>query len=43
MLRDDVSYRDLGADHFMRNDKTIGQLVRWLRDLGCEVEVKHAA
>src|SRR5262249_46212068 len=38
MLRDGVSYRDLGADHFARRDraKTIGRLVRRLRDLGCE-------
>ena len=45
MLRDGVPYRDLGADHFTRRDtaKTIGRLVRRLRDLGCEVDVKHAA
>jgi transposase len=45
MLRDGVPYRDLGADHFARRDKakTIGRLVRRLRDLGCEVDVKHAA
>ena len=45
MLRDGVSYRHLGADHFARRDraKTIGRLVRRLRDLGCEVDVKHAA
>jgi transposase len=45
MLRDGVPYRDLGADHFARHDKTktIGRLVRRLRDLGCEVDVKHAA
>jgi transposase len=45
MLRNGVSYRDLGADHFARRDraKTIGRLVRRLRDLGCEVDVKHAA
>ena len=45
MLRDGVAYRDLGADHFARRDKakTIGRLVRRLRDLGCEVDVKHAA
>ena len=45
MLRDGVAYRDLGGDHFARHDKTktIGRLVRRLRDLGCEVEVKHAA
>jgi len=45
MLRDGVPYRDLGADHFARRDKakTIGRLVRRLRELGCEVDVKHAA
>jgi transposase len=45
MLRDGAPYRDLGADHFVRRDKakTIGRLVRRLRDLGCEVDVKHAA
>jgi transposase len=45
MLRDGVAYRDLGAAHFDHHDKTktIGRLVRRLRDLGCEVEVKHAA
>lgn len=45
MLRDGVAYRDLGADHFLRHDKTktISRLVRRLRDLGCEVDVKHAA
>jgi transposase len=45
MLRDGVAYRDLGADHFVRHDKTktISRLVRRLRDLGCEVDVKHAA
>jgi transposase len=45
MLRDSAEYRDLGADHFARHDKTktIGRLVRRLRDLGCEVSVKHAA
>lgn len=45
MLRDGVEYRDLGAAHFDRHDKTktIGRLVRRLQDLGCEVELKHAA
>jgi transposase len=45
MLRDGVAYRDLGPDHFVRHDKTktISRLVRRLRDLGCEVDVKHAA
>jgi len=45
MLRDDVEYRDLGPHHFDRRDRTksINRLVRRLQDLGCEVEVKHAA
>jgi hypothetical protein len=45
MLRDGVAYRDLGAAHFARHDtlKTVGRLVRRLRDLGYEVELKHAA
>jgi hypothetical protein len=45
MLRDGVAYRDLDADHFARRDKAkaIRRLVRRLRDLGCEVDVKHAA
>jgi transposase len=45
MLRDGVEYRDLGPDHFDRRDKTktIRRLVRRLNDLGCDVEVRHAA
>jgi transposase len=45
MLRDGVEYRDLGPDHFERRDKSkaINRLVRRLHDLGCEVELKHAA
>lgn len=45
MLRDGVEYRDLGPLHFDRRDqtKTIRRLVRRLNDLGCEVEVRHAA
>lgn len=45
MLRDGVEYRDLGPDHFERRDKSkaINRLVRRLYDLGCEVELKHAA
>lgn len=45
MLRDGVEYRDLGSAHFDRHDKnkTISRLVRRLHDLGCDVEVKHAA
>ena len=45
MLRDGVDYRDLGAAHFDRRDKTktIHRLVRRLADLGCQVEVRQAA
>jgi transposase len=45
MLRDGVEYRDLGHDYFDRLDKTkaISRLVRRLGQLGCEVEIKHAA
>ncbi len=45
MLRDRVEYRDLGADHFDRRDrsKVIARLVRRLSNLGCEVELKQVA
>jgi len=45
MLRDEVPYKDLGAKHFDRHDtaKTIGRLVKRLKDLGCEVDVRSAA
>ena len=45
MLRDGVEYRDLGAAHLDRRDKTktINRLVRRLRDLGCAVEIPQAA
>ena len=45
MLRDDVPYRDLGADHFNRRDKAklTRRLVRRLQDLGLHVEVRPAA
>jgi transposase len=45
MLRDGVEYRDLGPDHFDRHDKvkTINRLVRRLKDLGCEVDLRTAA
>jgi transposase len=44
ILRDGVPYHDLGPAHFDRHDKTktIGRLVRRLKDLGCHVEVKAA-
>jgi transposase len=45
MLRDDVDYRELGTDYFDRVDKThtADRLVRRLRNLGFEVELKGAA
>lgn len=45
MLRDGVQYRDLGPDHFDRSDKTkaVARLLRRLNELGCDVEIKHAA
>jgi transposase len=45
MLRDATEYQDLGPHHFDALDKTkaISRLVKRLRDLGCEVELKHAA
>lgn len=46
MLRDGIAYRDLGALHFDRRDKTktIRRLVKRLTDLGCMVEIRaHAA
>ncbi len=38
-------YDDLGPDHFDRLDKTeaAARLVRHLKQLGYEVEIKHAA
>jgi transposase len=40
MLKNGVAYRDLGADHFTRRDrsKVILRLVRRLNDLGCQVQ-----
>jgi transposase len=45
MLKNDVQYQDLGADHFTRRDRTkvIQRLVRRLNDLGCEVQIAQAA
>jgi hypothetical protein len=42
MLRDGVEYRDLGAQHFDRHDKTktIRRLVKRLADRGCQVELR---
>ncbi len=41
MLKDRVEYKDLGAQHFARRDrsKAILRLVRRLNDLGCDVQV----
>ncbi len=45
MLRDGAEYRDLGPLHFDHRDKTktIRRLVRKLNDLGCTVDIHHAA
>jgi transposase len=45
LLRDGVEFHDLGSQHFTQHDKTaIAQrLLRRLRDLGIDVEVKNAA
>jgi hypothetical protein len=45
MLRDAAEYEDLGPHHLERldKDKAIFRLVKRLKDLGCEVELKHAA
>jgi transposase len=44
MLRDGLEYRDLAGGHFTERDKqeTTKRLLRRLRDLGVEVEVKAA-
>jgi len=41
MLKNGLQYRDLGADHFTRRDrsKAIQRLVRRLNDLGCNVQL----
>lgn len=45
MLKNGLEYRDLGADHFSRRDrsKAIQRLVRRLNDLGCEVQLTPLA
>lgn len=45
MLRDGVAYRDLGAAHFDRHDRTrtINRLLRRLHDLGCPIMVPAPA
>jgi len=45
MLRDGTFYNDLGPQHFARHDKTRAamRLVRRIKDLGYDVEIKAAA
>jgi transposase len=45
MLKDRVEYKDLGADHFARRDrsKVIRRLLRRLDDLGCKVQLTTEA
>jgi len=45
MLKNNVEYRDLGADHCSRRDrsKLIQRLVHRLNDLGCEVQLTPLA
>ena len=45
ILKHEVTYQDLGADHFERRDKaqTAKRLVRRLEELGLVVEIKPAA
>jgi transposase len=45
MLKDRVEYKDLGADHFARRDrsKAIQRLLRRLDDLGCKVQLATEA
>jgi transposase len=45
MLKHGMEYRDLGADHFTRRDrsKAIQRLVRRLSDLGCQVQLTPQA
>jgi len=45
MLKDRVAYKDLGADHFARRDrsKVIQRLLRRLDDLGCKVQLTTEA
>ena len=44
MLRDGVDFHDLGDQHFAQHDKArlTNRLLKRLRDLGVEVEVKAA-
>jgi len=44
ILRDGVSYRDLGRDHFVERDRTrvAERLARRIRELGDEVTITQA-
>lgn len=45
MLKNGVEYKDLGAEHLTRRDKSkaIQRLLRRLNDLGCEVQINPQA
>jgi transposase len=45
MLKNGVEYKDLGADHFSRRDrsKVVSRLIRRLKDLGCDVQLAERA
>jgi hypothetical protein len=45
MLRSDLTYRDLGADYFIRQNKAriARHLIRRLHDLGLDVEIRAVA
>ena len=45
MLRDGVTYRELGPDHFVLRDRACvaERLARRIRQLGYEVSIKQAA
>jgi transposase len=45
ILRDEVTYRELGPDHFVQRDRTrvAQRLAQRIRELGYEVTIKHAA
>jgi transposase len=41
MLKNGLEYKELGADHFSRRDrsKVVSRLIRRLKDLGCDVQL----
>jgi hypothetical protein len=45
MLKNNAEYKDLGAGHFARRDrsKMIQRLVRRINDLGCQVQLTPLA